>query len=112
MVNNLGSKHWKYQRYSALVLAPVVLWLLVRIIFRPELSYAEVKQWLSLPTSFLLVVLAVSVLCFHAVIGIQVVLEDYVSNGRLQKQLVNLVRWCAVLITVCSVGAILFTWTQ
>ena len=112
MGNNLGSKHWKYQRYSALVLTPITLWLLVRIIFRPELSYAEVKQWLSLPTSFLLLVLVISVLCFHAVIGIQVVLEDYVSNGRLQKQLVNLVRWCAVLITVCSVGAILFTWTQ
>ena len=112
MGNNLGSKHWKYQRYSALVLAPITLWLLVRIIFRPELSYAEVKQWLSMPTSFLLLVLVISVLCFHAVIGIQVVLEDYVSNGRLQKQLVSLVRWCAVLITVCSAGAILFTWTQ
>ena len=112
MGNNLGSKHWKYQRYSALVLAPIILWLLVSVIFRPELSYAEVKQWLSLPTSFLLLVLVISLLCFHAVIGIQVVLEDYVSDGRLQKQLVNLVRWCAVLITVCSVGAILFTWTQ
>ena len=112
MGNNLGSKHWKYQRYSALVLAPIILWLLVSVIFRSELSYAEVKQWLSLPTSFLLLVLVISVLCFHAVIGIQVVLEDYVSNGRLQKQLVNLVRWCAVLITVCSVGAILFTWTK
>ena len=112
MGNNLGSKHWKYQRYSALVLAPIILWLLVSVIFRPELSYAEVKQWLSLPTSFLLLSLAISVLCFHAVIGIQVVLEDYVSNGRLQKQLVNLVRGGAILITVCSVGAILFTWTQ
>ncbi len=112
MVNNLGSKHWKYQRYSALVLAPIILWLLVRIIFRPELSYVEAKQWLALPTSFLLLVLAIGVLCFHAVIGIQVVLEDYVSNCRLQKQLVNLVRWSAVLITVCSIGAILFTWTQ
>ncbi len=54
MVNDLGSKHWKYQRYSALVLAPVILWLLVRIIFRPELSYVEVKQWLTLPASSLL----------------------------------------------------------
>ncbi|GIT20138.1 MAG: hypothetical protein CM1200mP39_29440 [Dehalococcoidia bacterium] len=33
-----------------------------------------------LPTSFLLLVLVISVLCFHAVIGIQVVLEDYVSK--------------------------------
>ena len=112
MGNNLGSKHWKYQRYSALVLAPIILWLLVRIIFRPELSYAEVKQWLSLPTSFLLLVLVISVLCFHAVIGIQVVLEDYVSNHHLQKQLVNLVRWIAVLMTASSVFVIIFMWTQ
>ena len=112
MVNNLGSKHWKYQRYSALVLAPLILWLLVRVIFRPELSYVEVKQWLTLPTSFLLLVLTIGVLCFNAVIGIQVVLEDYVSSYRLQKKLVNLVRWSAVLITACSVCAILFTWIQ
>ena len=112
MVKNLGSKHWKYQRYSALVLAPIILWLLVRIIFRPELSYVEAKQWLALPTSFLLLALTIGVLCFHAVIGIQVVLEDYVSNCRLQKQLVNLVRWIAVLMTACSVCSIIFVWTQ
>ena len=112
MVKNLGSRHWKYQRYSALVLAPLILWLLVRIIFRPELSYVEVKQWLTLPTSFLLLVLTIGVLCFHAVIGIQVVLEDYVSSYRLQKQLVNLVRWIAILMAASSVCAIIFMWTQ
>ena len=112
MVNNLGSKHWKYQRYSALVLAPIILWLLVRIILRPELSYVEAKQWLALPTSFLLLVLAIGVMCFHAVIGIQVVLEDYVSSHHLQKQLVNLVRWIAILMTASSVFVIIFMWTQ
>jgi succinate dehydrogenase / fumarate reductase membrane anchor subunit len=112
VVNDLGSKHWKYQRYSALVLAPVILWLLVRIIFRPELSYVEVKQWLTLPASSLLLALTIGVLCFHAAIGIQVILEDYVSSDRLQKQLVNLARWVAVLMSGCAVCTILFMWTQ
>ena len=112
MVKNLGSKHWKYQRYSALVLAPLILWLLVRIIFRPELSYVEVKQWLTLPTSFLLLVPTIGVLWFHAAIGIQAVLEDYISSYRLQNQLVNLVRWIAILMTASSVFAITFMWTQ
>ena len=112
MVNNLGSKHWKYQRYSSLVLAPVMLWFFVRIIFYPELSYVEAKQWLTLPTSSLLLVLTIGVLWLHAAIGIQVVLEDYVSSHRLQKQLVNLVRWIAVLMTACSVCSIIFVWTQ
>ena len=80
--------------------------------FRPELSYVEVKQWLTLPTSSLLLVLTIGVLWLHAAIGIQVVLEDYVSSHRLQKQLVNLVRWIAVLMTACSVCSIIFMWTQ
>lgn len=112
MANTLGSKHWKYQRYSALVLTPMILWLFVRMILRPELSYVEVREWLTLPTSSLLLVLTIGVLWFHTAIGIQVVLEDYVSSHRLQKQLVNLVRWIAVLMTASSVFAIIFVWTQ
>ena len=112
MANNLGSKHWKYQRYSALVLAPMILWLLVRIILRPELSYVEAKDWLTLPTSSLLLVLTIGVLWFHAEIGIQVVLEDYISSHHLQSQLVNLARWIAVLMTASSVFVIVFMWTR
>ena len=110
MANNIGSKHWKFQRYSALVLIPVILWLLVRIILDPEMSYAQAKEWLTLPTSSLLLVLTIGVLWFHAAIGIQVVLEDYVSNHHLQKKLVNLVRWIAVLMTASSVFVIIFMW--
>ena len=112
MASNLGSKHWKYQRYSALVLAPMILWLLVRIILHPELSYVEAKEWLTLPTSSLLLVLTIGVLWFHAAIGIQVVLEDYISSHHLQKQLVNLVRWIAFLMTASSIVLIIFIWTQ
>ena len=112
VASNLGSKHWKYQRYSALVLTPVILWLFVRIILRPELTYVEVKDWLTLPTSSLLLALTIGVLWFHAAIGIQVVLEDYISSYRLQKQLVNLVRWIAILMAASSVCAIIFMWTQ
>ena len=112
VVSKLGSKHWKYQRYSALVLTPMILWLFVRIILRPELTYGEVKEWLTLPTSSLLLMLTISLLWFHAAIGIQVVLEDYVSDHHLQKQLVNLVRWIAVAMTVSSVFVIVFMWVQ
>ena len=112
VTSNLGSTHWKYQRYSALLLTPVMLWLFVRIILRPELSYVEAKDWLTLPISSLLLVLTIGVLWFHAAIGIQVVLEDYVSNHHLQKQLVYLVRSIAVLMTVVSVFVIVFMCVQ
>ena len=112
MERNLGSKHWKYQRYSALVLVPMILWLFVNMILRPELSYVEAKEWLTLPTSSVLLVLTIGVLWFHATIGIQVVLEDYVSSHHLQKQLVKLVRWIAVLMTASSVFMIVFMWIQ
>ena len=112
VASNSGSKHWKYQRYSALILTPMILWLFVRIILHPELSYAEAKEWLVLPTSSLLMVLTIGMLWFHAAAGVQVVLEDYVSCHHIQKQLVNLVRWIAVLMTASSVFMIVFMWTQ
>ena len=89
-----------------------MLWFFVRIIFYPELSYVEVKQWVLLPLSSLLLVPTICVLWFHAAIGIQVVLEDYISSDRLQKQLVNLVRWIAILMGASSVCAITLMWTQ
>ena len=112
MANSLGSKHWKYQRYSALLLTPMMLWLFVMIILRPELTYVEVREWLTLPISSLLLVVTIGVLWFHAAIGIQVVLEDYVSSRHLQKRLINLVRWIAVLMTTGSVFVTIFMWTQ
>ena len=90
----------------------MIVWLFAGLILRPELSYADAKEWLSLPTFSLLLVLSIGVLWFHAAIGIQVVLEDYVSSHHLQKQLVNLVRWIAVLMTASSVFMIVFMWTQ
>ena len=89
-----------------------MLWLFVRIIFHPEMSYVEVKQWVILPSSALILVPTIGVLWFHAAIGIQVVLEDYISSYRLQKQLVNLVRWIAILMAASSACAIIFMWTQ
>jgi len=89
-----------------------MLWFFVRIIFYPELSYVEARDWLTLPMSSVLLVLTIGMLWFHAAIGIQVVLEDYISSDRLQKQLVNLVRWIAILMAASSVCAIIFMWTQ
>ena len=72
----------------------------------------ETKEWLALPTSSLLLALTIGLMWFHAAIGIQVVLEDYVSNHHLQKQLLNLVRWIAVLMAASSVFVISIIWTQ
>ena len=75
-----GTGHWRWQRFSALLLIPLSLWLIVSF---SKVVYSEYDQslaWASLPfVSFLLGVTLVNLL-FHGHLGIVVVIDDYVRG--------------------------------
>jgi succinate dehydrogenase / fumarate reductase membrane anchor subunit len=77
----LGTGHWWAQRVSAVALIPLTLWLFFSLLLLPGLDYATVRSWLSLPISSFLAVLTVTVLAYHAYLGMTVVIEDYVTRA-------------------------------
>lgn len=73
-----GSGHWLHQRITAVSNIPLMLWLVWSVVQLPSASFQDVSLWLSQPVNAILMILAVLSTFYHAVLGLQVVIEDYV----------------------------------
>lgn len=78
-----GVHHFWVQRVSAVALIPLSLWFAFSVARLPILSYAAVKDWVGAPSVAVALVLFVAALFYHSMLGVQVVIEDYVAGeGR------------------------------
>lgn len=75
-----GMHHWWIQRVTAVALIPLSLYWLFSLkeITNPDL--AGFKQWISLPQNAITGILFVIASFYHAALGMQVVIEDYVHG--------------------------------
>jgi succinate dehydrogenase / fumarate reductase membrane anchor subunit len=75
-----GASHWYAQRVTAVALVLLGLWLVVSLATFGGVSHERVVAWLSSPVAAALAVLLVLTAAWHAVLGLQVVIEDYVHH--------------------------------
>ena len=75
-----GLHHWWHQRVSAVAMVVLVSWMVVLLFSLVEADYQTAMNILAHPVNATVVVLFVAVGLWHASLGIQVVLEDYVAN--------------------------------
>lgn len=75
-----GVSHWWMQRVSAIALVPLTIWFVISCITLVGADYTAFQAWLSNFGNSLLVILTVAVLFYHATLGMQVVIEDYVHH--------------------------------
>jgi len=75
-----GTHHWLLQRFTAVGNLLLVLWLVGSLILLPDSGYASVREWLSAPVAATLMGLLVISTIWHARLGLQVVVEDYVHE--------------------------------
>ena len=73
-----GVHHWMHQRITAIALIPLVIWLVWSIIDLKEATYTEFTTWLAAPWNAVLMILIILTAFYHAVLGVQVVVEDYI----------------------------------
>ena len=78
-----GVQHFWAQRVSAVALVPLSLWFVFSVAQLQALSFAGVKHWISAPSVAVMLVLFIATLFYHSMLGVQVVVEDYVAGeGR------------------------------
>ena len=68
------------QRLTAIALIPLTLWFIISIASLNSASYAETVNWLSIPLVSIFMILLVSSTLYHALLGVQVVVEDYIHH--------------------------------
>ena len=74
-----GTDHFLFQRITALALIPLVIWFCMSLAFLPDANYATVVAWLSSPFNAVLMIVMLIAGFYHAVLGMQVIFEDYIS---------------------------------
>ena len=75
-----GVHHWTVQRLTALSNVPLVLWFIFSAVALSGATYAETVEWLASPVTATLMVLLVISVFYHAKLGLQVIVEDYVHH--------------------------------
>jgi succinate dehydrogenase / fumarate reductase membrane anchor subunit len=87
-----GTAHWFHQRASALALIPLTAWLLYAVICLAGAGYQQAVAFVASPfNSGALLFLIITVL-YHGMLGLQVVIEDYVHHAGLELSLQLLVK--------------------
>ena len=75
-----GVGHWTAQRLTAIANVLLVLWFVFSSLVLAGAGYAEVRGWLASPLSASLMILLIISTFYHARLGLQVVVEDYVHD--------------------------------
>ena len=99
-------KHWKIQRYSAIANLILALWLAIGILCIQGYSFLETIQWVKSPINSVLISLFFITSFMHMRLGLQVVIEDYMSNILIRKRLIigiNSLSWILTILSILSV---------
>jgi succinate dehydrogenase / fumarate reductase membrane anchor subunit len=75
-----GAEPWRAERVSAIALVPLTLWFAASIIAHTGSDYANFIAWLRTPLTTVLMILLLIALFYHTVLGLQVVIEDYIHS--------------------------------
>jgi len=74
-----GTGHWWMQRITAVALIPLSFWLLEFLGLSLTAPYQQTVDWLASPVNTVCIVAWIAAAFYHAALGLQVVLEDYVA---------------------------------
>jgi succinate dehydrogenase / fumarate reductase, membrane anchor subunit len=102
-----GVEHWLLQRVTALALAPLVLWFVIAIIGLIGADFDTVQDWVGRPLPAICLVLLLIATFYHASLGLQVVIEDYVHAEFARLGLVIIVRLACIALAVAGIVAVL-----
>lgn len=101
-----GTAHFWWQRVTAIVLALLVPWLVGTLVSFVGADLYTVQHTLARPFNAILFAMFALAMFWHAKLGVQVVIEDYVHVRALEITLQLLVTFACVLGALASIYAI------
>jgi succinate dehydrogenase / fumarate reductase, membrane anchor subunit len=102
-----GVGHWLAQRVTAVALVPLALWFVIAVIELTGADFDAMQDWVGRPLPAILLVLLLIATFYHAALGLQVVIEDYVHGELTRLGLVILIRLVCIALAVAGIVAVL-----
>ena len=105
-----GYGHWRWQRISAVITLILMVYFTYLMVSLGPLNYMEARSFVATPHQGIALGLLVIVGLFHAALGVQMIIEDYIpfACGRLVMVMVaRAVFTIASLVGLVAVGLIM-----
>ncbi len=100
--------HWWWQRITAVVLVPLSLWFAASLITMVGAGHAGAAAWVGSPGVALLLVVFILALCYHAYLGVEVVMDDYIHIDWVRAKGILALQVVLGLLAVVGVLAVLW----
>ncbi len=101
-----GTTHFWHQRLTALILIPLVLWFGFSIASMP-VEHVTLTGWVQQPAVAIALILLILSTFYHAQLGLQIVIEDYVSTHSTRTASILLSNLMCLLFAIIGVVAVL-----
>ncbi|GAB3037607.1 MULTISPECIES: succinate dehydrogenase, hydrophobic membrane anchor protein [Oleiagrimonas] len=102
-----GANHWWMQRMTAVALVVLGIWFVITLLSLMHADFATAHATLAKPWNAVLMIAFTTSMFWHAQLGLQVVIEDYVHTRWLEVSLMVLVKLLAVLFALACALAVL-----
>lgn len=102
-----GVSHWWTQRTTAVSLIVLGLWFVILVLGLMHSDYATARAAIAKPWNAVLLIAFLISMFWHAVLGLQVVIEDYVHTHWKEIVLLVVIKFLAVLCVLSGALAVL-----
>ncbi|KAF0139313.1 MAG: succinate dehydrogenase membrane anchor subunit [Rhodospirillaceae bacterium] len=102
-----GVGHWWQQRLTAVALVPLSVWFVSAVIGLKGADHETLRAFFGTPGNATLMLLTIGMLFYHAPLGLQVVVEDYVHHERARLAGLVLIRFVAGTLAIFTMVAVL-----
>ena len=102
-----GTSHFWRQRLTAIALIPLSIWFGVSVLGVIGAHEASTLAFLSQPLNAILMAAFVVILLFHMILGLQVIIDDYIRRDGQKLFLMLLIRAFAIAAGAVSIFALL-----
>ena len=79
-----SSRKWIFQRISAIIVAPLIIWFLISLISLSNLDYNAFINFFSKPLFLFLTIILLIAGFFHSKIGLSEIYEDYIQDEKIK----------------------------
>ena len=99
--------HWKFQRYTAIAIIPLSVWLVYSILCMKDYSFQQTYSWFSSPFNAFFVILFFINSFLHLKLGLQIVVEDYIHSVKYRNLTILLINISCYIFASVAILAIL-----
>ena len=106
-----GKKHWLFHRFTTIVLFPLILWIIYSLSLIPEITHENMVLWASKTPNYISLSILIIVSARHFQLGLQVILEDYISNIKFRDlyiKLINIIFYFLAFLGLIAITKIYF----